>query len=354
MVIVVLYFLAYFAFSFLTKTLGKGSPGPVLVLASLITCLGVWVVGLGVEAGWRWWRQRDGETTRRRPGDNQSRRPDNSLIQRTLPHLFRRDVVIVAAMSAIIIVSSTSAYALPGVSLLVPLLLMKGGPNIWAPLIDWLNGSAVTTRARIVFGLALVAIVGALWSKVSVTASVAVTAAVGWAALYMLAYFPKLKIMARYRGDLVFLIADMTTTLLIALPAVVALVWIKYGAGGLWQSIQLLADYRVWAMGAASEGAGLFGGLVFLAKTESTLSVPINRCSSLLGGTAATLALWWLGGGTLTSWAVGHVPELIGVLAMLAALVIGVGRSGGVGDEGRRVVGRVDNGETMPTALATA
>ena len=353
MVIVVLYFLAYFAFSFLTKTLGKGSPGPVLVLASLITCLGVWVVGLGVEAGWRWWRQRDGETTRRRPGDNQARRPDNSLIQCTLPHLFRRDVVIVAVMSAIIIVSSTSAYALPGVSLLVPLLLMKGGPNIWAPLIDWLNGSAVTTRARIVFGLALVAIVGALWSKVSVTASVAVTAAVGWAALYMLAYFPKLKIMARYRGDLVFLIADMTTTLLIALPAVVALVWIKYGAGGLWQSMQLLADYRVWAMGAASEGAGLFGGLVFLAKTESTLSVPINRCSSLLGGTAATLALWWLGGGTLTSWAVGHVPELIGVLAMLAALVIGVGRSGGSEGRGSRVVGRVDD-ETMPAALATA
>ena len=350
MVIVVLYFLAYFAFSFLTKTLGKGSPGPVLVLASLITCLGVWVVGLGVEAGWRWWRQRDGETTRRRPGSSD----DHSLIQRTLPHLFRRDVVIVAVMSAIIIVSSTSAYALPGVSLLVPLLLMKGGPNIWAPLIDWLNGSAVTTRARIVFGLALVAIVGALWSKVSVTASVAVTAAVGWAALYMLAYFPKLKIMARYRGDLVFLIADMTTTLLIALPAVVALVWLKYGAGGLWQSVQLLADHRVWAMGAASEGAGLFGGLVFLAKTESTLSVPINRCSSLLGGTAATLALWWLDGGTLLDWAVGHVPELIGVIAMLAALVIGVGRGGGVGDEGRRVVGRVDNGETMPAALATA
>ena len=353
MVIVVLYFLAYFAFSFLTKTLGKGSPGPVLVLASLITCLGVWVVGLGVEAGWRWWRLRDDETTRWRPGDNQARRPDNSLIQRTLPHLFRRDVVIVAVMSAIIIVSSTSAYALPGVSLLVPLLLMKGGPNIWAPLIDWLNGSAVTTRARIVFGLALVAIVGALWSKVSVTASVAVTAAVGWAALYMLAYFPKLKIMARYRGDLIFLIADMTTTLLIALPAVVALVWIKYGAGGLWQSMQLLGDYRVWAMGAASEGAGLFGGLVFLAKTESTLSVPINRCSSLLGGTAATLALWWLDGGTLLGWAGRNVPELIGVIAMLAALVIGVGRSGGEGRGSRAVVGRVDN-ETMPTALATA
>lgn len=339
MFIVVLYLLSYFVFSFLTKTLGKASPGPVLVLASLLACQGVWIIGLAFEALWQRWRRGD-DGARRQDDDS---KPHPSLIHRIAPHLFRRDVVVVATMSAVIIVSSTSAYALPGVSLLVPLLLMKGGPNIWAPLIDWLNGSAVTTRARIVFGLALVAVVGALWSKVSVTASVAVTAAVGWAALYMLAYFPKLKIMARYRGDLVFLIADMTTTLLIALPAVVVLVWLKYGAGGLWQSVQLLTDCRVWAMGAASEGAGLFGGLVFLAKTESTLSVPINRCSSLLGGTAATLALWWLDGGTLLGWAGRNVPELIGVVAMLAALVIGVG-----------VRARVDGDETMPTALATA
>jgi hypothetical protein len=347
MFIVVLYLLSYFVFSFLTKTLGKASPGPVLVLASLIACQGVWIAGLAFEALWQRWRRGDDETRRQ---DDSRQHP--SLIHRIAPHLFRRDVVIVATMSAVIIVSSTSAYALPGVSLLVPLLLMKGGPNIWAPLIDWLNGSAVTTRARIVFGLALVAVVGALWSKVSVTASVAVTAAVGWAALYMLAYFPKLKIMARYRGDLVFLIADMTTTLLIALPAVVVLVWLKYGAGGLWQSMQLLTDPRIWAMGAASEGAGLFGGLVFLAKTESTLSVPINRCSSLLGGTAATLALWWLDGGTLLGWAGRNVPELIGVVAMLAALVIGVGRGGGVSvGAGQRVVG---GDETIPTVLVTA
>lgn len=347
MVIVVLYFLAYFAFSFLTKTLGKGSPGPVLVLASLITCLGVWVMGLGVEAMWQRWRRGD-DRTRRRPDDGD----DRPLLNRIAPHLFRRDVVIAATASAAIIVSSTLAYAMPGVSLLLPLLLMKGGPNLWAPIIDTMRGSTITYRARVVFSLALVAVVAALWSKVTVTASIAVTATVGCALVYMLAYFPKLRILAKYRGDLVFLIADMTTTLLIALPAVVALVWLKYGVGGLWQSVLLLGDYRVWAMGAASEGAGLFGGLVFLAKTESTLSVPINRCSSLLGGTAATLALWWLDGGTLLGWAGRNVPELIGVVAMLAALVIGVGRGGGVGAGADRR--SVDGNETMPTALATA
>lgn len=354
MVIVVLYLLSYFVFSFLTKTLGKGSPGPVLVLASLITCLGVWVVGLGVEAMWQRWRHGDDETRRRDDSDRDSDdRPHQSLLNRIAPHLFRRDVVIAATASAAIIVSSTLAYAMPGVSLLLPLLLMKGGPNLWAPIIDTMRGSTITYRARVVFSLALVAVVAALWSKVTVTASIAVTATVGCALVYMLAYFPKLRILAKYRGDLVFLIADMTTTLLIALPAVVALVWLKYGAGGLWQSVQLLADHRVWAMGAASEGAGLFGGLVFLAKTESTLSVPINRCSSLLGGTAATLALWWLDGGTLLGWAGRNVPELIGVVAMLAALVIGVGR-GGVGARAGGVRARVDGDETIPTALATA
>lgn len=353
MVIVVLYFLSYFAFSFLTKMLGKASPGPVLALASLIACLGVWVVGLGVEAMWQRWRRGDDKTGRRPDGDGDDR-PHQSLLSCINPHLFRRDVVIAATASAAIIVSSTLAYAMPGVSLLLPLLLMKGGPNLWAPIIDTMRGSTITHRARVVFSLALVAVVAALWSKVTVTASIAVTATVGCALVYMLAYFPKLRILAKYRGDLVFLIADMTTTLLIALPAVVALVWLRYGAGGLWQSVQLLGDYRVWAMGAASEGAGLFGGLVFLAKTESTLSVPINRCSSLLGGTAATLALWWLDGGTLLGWAGRNVPELIGVVAMLAALVIGVGRGGGVGVRAGRRVGLVDGDETMPAALATA
>lgn len=348
MVIVVLYFLSYFAFSFLTKMLGKASPGPVLALASLIACLGVWVVGLGVEAMWQRWRRGDDETRRRDDSGDDRQHP--SLLHRITPHLFRRDVVIAATASAAIIVSSTLAYAMPGVSLLLPLLLMKGGPNLWAPIIDTMRGSTITHRARVVFSLALVAVVAALWSKVTVTASIAVTATVGCALVYMLAYFPKLRILAKYRGDLVFLIADMTTTLLIALPAVVALVWLKYGAGGLWQSVQLLGDYRVWAMGAASEGAGLFGGLVFLAKTESTLSVPINRCSSLLGGTAATLALWWLDGGTLLGWAGRNVPELIGVVAMLAALVIGVGRGGVVG----RVRVRDGGDEAVPTAMVTA
>lgn len=351
MVIVVLYLLSYFVFSFLTKTLGKVSPGPVLVLASLIACQGVWIAGLAFEAMWQRWRRGDDKTGR---PDDDSRLQYPTLIHRIAPHLFRRDVVIAATASAAIIVSSTLAYAMPGVSLLLPLLLMKGGPNLWAPIIDTMRGSTITHRARVVFSLALVAVVAALWSKVTVTASIAVTATVGCALVYMLAYFPKLRILAKYRGDLVFLIADMTTTLLIALPAVVALVWLKYGAGGLWQSVQLLGDYRVWAMGAASEGAGLFGGLVFLAKTESTLSVPINRCSSLLGGTAATLALWWLDGGTLLGWAGRNVPELIGVVAMLAALVIGVGRGGGVGVRAGRRVGLVDGDETMPAALATA
>ena len=345
--VVILYLLSYFAFSFLTKMLGKASPGPVLALASLIACLGVWIAGLAFEALWQRWRRGDGKT--RRPG-NSDDRPYQPLLNRIAPHLFRRDVVIAAMASAAIIVSSTLAYAMPGVSLLLPLLLMKGGPNLWAPIIDMMRGSTITYRARVVFSLALVAVVAALWSKVTVTASIAVTATVGCALVYMLAYFPKLRILAKYRGDLVFLIADMTTTLLIALPAVVALVWLKYGAGGLWQSVQLLSDYRVWAMGAASEGAGLFGGLVFLAKTESTLSVPINRCSSLLGGTAATLALWWLDGGTLLGWASRNVPELIGVVAMLAALVIGVGRGGVVG----RVRVRDGGDETMPSAMVTA
>jgi hypothetical protein len=182
MVIVVLYLLSYFVFSFHTKTLGKASPGPVLVLASLIACQGVWIAGLAFEALWQRWRRGDDKTGR---PDDDSLHP--SLIHRIAPHLFRRDVVIAATASAAIIVSSTLAYAMPGVSLLLPLLLMKGGPNLWAPIIDTMRGSTITYRARVVFSLALVAVVAALWSKVTVTASIAVTATVGCALVYILA-----------------------------------------------------------------------------------------------------------------------------------------------------------------------
>jgi hypothetical protein len=52
----------------------------------------------------------------------------------------------------------------------------------------------------------------------------------------------------------------------------------------------------------------------------------------------------------LLGWAGRNVPELIGVVAMLAALVIGVGR----GSEAGRARVRDGDDEAVPSAMVTA
>ena len=244
--------------------------------------------------------------------------------------------------SATILLAATLAYSQPDVSLLLPLLLMKGGPNIWGVVLSWLRGEGVTARARAVLTLALVAVVAVLWRKIGVTAQpLGVGVALACAAVYVLAYYPKLAVMSRYRGDHVFLVAEMTTTVLIALPAAtMMLVGTSVLRGqsllGLWSPLsQLLSDPLLWIMALASEGAGLFGGVVFMARMPSTLSVSLNRCASLLGGFTATLILWargdamgWLHGLAAYAASPANRPDLVGVAAMAAALAIGLSGGG--------------------------
>jgi hypothetical protein len=116
-----------------------------------------------------------------------------------------------------------------------------------------------------------------------------------------------------------------------------------------------MLNWKLWLMAVASEGAGLFGGLIFMAKMASALSVSINRCTSLLGGFAATLILW--AGGRDVSWlravwdyiaAPQNRPELVGVVAMLLALLIGLGGRERKGGDGR---GRAAKAVTEPTVM---
>lgn len=377
-----LYFLSYMVFSFSAKWLGSPHPdspaidGLALLPASMLCCAVVWLLGLGVEAAVAAYRRHhvihhhrlDVVTELRHDGVYVTTGPHGLLptsrLAAALPLLFTRDVLVAAVASAAILISSTLAYSTPQVSLLLPLLLMKGGVNLWGPVVSWLRGDGVTTRARLVLGLALAAVVAVLWNKLSLTASFAVGITVAYAAVYVAAYFPKLEVLSRYRSDGDFLVAEMTTTLIIALPLAVVVGWAHTwqqshlaGAAGhvdvatLLRTLPhaviastaslgaLLCKPLVWVMAVASEGAGLFGGLVFLAPVASTLSVPLNRCTSLLGGFVATVALWSLSHvGGVWSYVVAsqNRPELVGVAAMILALWIGLGSRSGGSTAGRR------------------
>lgn len=373
-VVTLSYLVAYCVFSLLTKILGKQSDGVVLLVASMLACGVVWGGLLLAEHGYTAWRLLTHTRLHHRDDDvlsdlrasgvpvfSTTPPPPTSYLSRILPLLFTADVVHTAIASATILLASTLAYSQPDISLLLPLLLMKGGPNIWGVILSWLHGEGVTWRARIVLGLAVVAVVAVLWRKISVTAQpLGVGVALMCAAVYVLAYYPKLVVMSRYRGDGDFLVAEMTTTVLLALPAATLLLigtsfyknlGTPTGTIGAWGGIlagghvigasfatvgALLCKPALWVMALASEGAGFFGGGVFMARMPSAMSVSLNRCASLLGGFAATLILWarvdaagWLHGLAAYATSPANRPELIGVAAMAAALAIGL--SGGPG-----------------------
>lgn len=142
------------------------------------------------------------------------------------------------------------------------------------------------------------------------------------AAVYVAVYFPKLHVLSRHRGERDFLFAELTTTLLLALPLAAAYALLRgHGAA----VATLLHRPQLWVLSAASEGCALFGGLLFVARIQSTLAVTLSRCTSLLGGFVATLLLWVAGGGRLGTWLLdmGNWPELLGVGVMIVALVLG-------------------------------
>lgn len=295
------YFCAYLAFSASTKLLGREVDATVLMCSSVIACAGVWASVLLFDF-----------TARRR----------SSLIAQALPRLLERDVVITSSASVIVMVVSTLAYSTPGVSLLVPLLLMKGGVLLWGPVLDGLRGDAITSRSRNTLALAAIAVLCALWHKVSVSTSLGTGVAILCAAVYVAVYFPKLHVLSRHRGERDFLFAELTTTLLLALPLAAAYALLRSHGSAV---ATLLHRPQLWVLSAASEGCALFGGLLFVARIQSTLAVTLSRCTSLLGGFVATLLLWVAGGGRLGTWLLdaGNWPELAGVGVMIVALVLG-------------------------------
>jgi len=306
--LIALYATAYACLAFYTKTLGGG----VATLPALtIACMVVGFLGLLAEGLWSRLHNRQPLVCRLR---------------------LTPDVTIAGTASAVVLLASTRAYSDPGVSLLVPLLLMKGGVLLLGPTIDWLTSTPVRYRAKWTLALALVAVVAVLWGRVNVRLGLDV--ALLCAVLYVAAYFPKLRVMSKYRGwggddaasmrSLDFQVSEMTAALLVALPLSCALALTASDpAATLATTLAYLQRPGLWALAAASEGCALFGGLLFLLRSELTRNVGLSRCASLLGGFVATLILWR---GGVADYCVKHVAELVGVASMLVALWVGLRR----------------------------
>lgn len=239
-----------------------------------------------------------------------------------------RDAVVAAAGSACILLSLSIAYSLPGVTIILPLLLMKGGGQLVAPTVSAVQGERVSGRALGVLALVLAGVVAALWSRLSVDGT---AGALCCAAVYLGGYGAKLGAFGRHRGDWPFFVSVTTLTLAISIPAS----FLICAVGGAHPS----GDTLAYLAGLASQGCGVFGGAVLLrgtapedvrrGLTSHAALFPVHRSTSLLAGMTATVGLAVLRWGPAGTWAAavrGDVlswGEFAGALCMLVALWVG-------------------------------
>jgi len=286
-----MYFACYVPFSGLTKALSEGTyPGmttpvagaallPIATMMSLVVML-VFLSVMG------WWKYAG---TRR-------------VLGRDIP--FPSVWTALSGLcTSVILTTTTLAYTFDGVSIVFMMLLMRGGVLIIAPTVDAMTGRPTRWFSWVGLGFSMAALVAAFADKggyeITIIAIVDLT-------FYLAAYLIRLRLMSRRAKS-----ADTETTLkyfveeqLVTTPSALLILGVLalIGQGGFMEALRdgftthfesgLVIETLV--IGLFSQGAGIFGTLVFLDKRENTFSVPVNRASSILAGVTASfvLALW--------------------------------------------------------------
>jgi protein-tyrosine-phosphatase len=281
------YFLAYAPYSALIKAtttgLWPGVGGPVsgfrllpaVVVSTAVTLpLFIWVKG--------WW----GYAGRRR------------LFGRSVP-LPGGLVLLSGVGTAVIIWATTLAFTFKGVSIVLALVLMRGGVLIVASAVDFMFKRRVRWFSWAALALSMVALLVALAdvNNYSLTPVAALTIA-AYVAGYVLR-LPCINRLAKSEDAAVtrrYFVEEVSvaTALLVLVPALLALL----GAGEVGLELRRgFADFFVSEVtlpavliGAFYTALYCFGTLIYLDCRENTFCVPLNRCSSLLAGVFAACA----------------------------------------------------------------
>jgi hypothetical protein len=201
---------------------------------------------------------------------------------------------------AVIIGTTTLAYTFNGVSILLTLLLLRGGVLIIAPIVDVVFHRRVRWFSWTALTLSLAALAVALADVGSY--QLPVLAALNVVA-YLTGYLLRLPCMTRaakseeekaaYRYFVEEQMVAMPT--LVAVPAIFAMI----GQGDIAMALR-----RGFTTFVASDAIGpallvgvlyaclcVFGSLIYLDRRENTFCIPLNRCSSMVSGLGASYAL---------------------------------------------------------------
>jgi protein-tyrosine-phosphatase len=207
--------------------------------------------------------------------------------------------------TALIIGCTTLAYTFHGVSILLALLLMRGGVLVIAPLVDVAFRRRVRWFSWTALALSLTAVFIALRDVGSYHLSLTPLAVLG---CYLSGYLLRLPCMThaakvKDAGHTRRYFVEEAVVALIALtaiPVVLALIGrgafmleLRRGWSGMLTSPALIPALAIGALYAVLY---VFGTLIYLDCRENTFCIPLNRASSLLAGIVAAVVLRSLAG----------------------------------------------------------
>jgi len=286
------YFAAYVPYSAMTKALTSGLIADTRVdsFALLPPSVAASVVGMLILiTSLRWWRFASHST----------------VMGISLPHPTRHTLVS-GICTGLIVVTTTLAYTIEGVSIVFAMLLMRGGVLILSPLVDKITGRHVRWFSWMGLALSLGAVLMAFAepprpgeSRFAVSMLLMVDIAI-----YLSAYFFRLRFMSklaksndpnatkRYFVE-EQMIATPSVLFFLGIMAIIggneAFMQLRYGFTGFWTSPVLIYGIII---GICSQFTGVFGALVLLDKSENAFAVSVNRSSSVMAGVGASVVLW--------------------------------------------------------------
>jgi hypothetical protein len=233
-----------------------------------------------------------------------------------------RAVIISGFGTALIIATTTLAYAFHNISVLFALLLLRGGMLIIAPITDLIGGR----RVRWFSSVALVISLSAVLLGIVATNNHRLTAAaIINLAVYLAGYQIRLPQMTRYakiehpETTRTYFVCEIMVTLVFL--ALIPLTGAAFGVESLRHGLLLVVSGTATAsvgflIGVLYATLYVFTTLIYLDRRENTFCMSMNVCSSLLAGMAASYALTRVLGMPTPPWF-----ELTGVGMIMIALM---------------------------------
>lgn len=232
--------------------------------------------------------------------------------------------------TGLVVVTTTLAYTIDGVSIVFAMLFMRGGMLIMSPIVDTIFKRHVKWFSWAALGMSLLALIvtnvwpyafeGATFGEKALMNTMLAVDLV----IYLASYFCRLSFMSKLaKSDndddtKKFFVEEQ----MVGTPSVLIILFIAsffapealtmagpdgtqvavsgfqkflYGVHtgffDFWGNHNSQVIIAALCIGFFSQFNGVFGGLILLDKSDNAFAVPVNRCSSILAGVAATCAL---------------------------------------------------------------